>query len=51
MYIIPVRVKTSECCIVVQKMIYISVCLVIREEIGTYSVKYDALVINLIPGC
>ena len=44
-------VKTSGCCIVVQKMIYISVCLVIRAEIGTYSVKYDALVITLIPCC
>ena len=42
-------VKTSGWCIVVQKMIYISVCLVIREEIDTYSVKYGALVMTLIP--
>ena len=32
-------VKTSGCCLVFQKMIYISVCLVTREEICTYSVK------------
>ena len=31
--------KTSGCCLIVQKMIYISVCLVIRKEICTYSVK------------
>ena len=32
-------VKTSGCCLVVQIMIYISVCLVTREEICAYSVK------------
>ena len=32
-------VKTSGCCLAVQIMIYISVCLVTREEICTYSAK------------
>ena len=32
-------VKTSGCCLAVQIMIYISVCLVTREEIYTCSVK------------
>jgi len=32
-------VKTSGCCLAVQILIYISVCLVTREEICTYSVK------------
>ena len=39
MYITLVMAKTSGYYLVIPKMIYISVCLVIREEIGTYSVK------------
>ena len=34
-----VIIKTSGCCLAVQIMIYISVCLVTREEICTYSIK------------
>ena len=46
-----VRVKTSSCCFVVQKINCRSVCLSNREEIYTYSIEYDALVSTLIPCC
>ena len=49
MYITQVMVETSSCCFVVQKLIYRNVCLSNRDEIYTYSVEYDALVITLIP--
>ena len=47
MCITPVIVKTSGCCLVVQIMIYISVCLVTREEICTYSVKENVTCYHL----
>ena len=40
-------VKTSGCCLAVQIMIYISVCLVTREEICTYSIKENVTCYNL----
>ena len=51
MCITPVMVKTISSCFVVQKINCKSVCLSNREEICTYSEKYDALVITFTPCC
>ena len=42
-----VIIKTSGCCLAVQIMIYISVCLVTREEICTYSIKENVTCYDL----
>ena len=47
MCITPIMVKTSGCCLAVQILIYISVCLVTREEICTYSVKENVTCYHL----
>ena len=47
MWITTVMVKTSGCCLAVQIMIYISVCLVTRDEICSYSVKENVTCYHL----